>query len=217
MIEFPLIEIAPPDSYESLDRLIDVLDDYQWLIFTSTNGVRSFFDRLRFHGKDARALGLVMVAAVGESTADELRASGIEPDLVPPKFQSAALLPLLENDQRGIRTAIVRGAEGGEELIEELRRRGGEVDLVVAYQTRRLAADPAILQDIDIVTFTSASTVDNFYAAAADRAASILQDARVASIGPMTSDALRKHGREPNVEASSASIESLRDAIVEAF
>ena len=217
VIEFPLIEIAPPDSYESLDRLIDVLDDYQWLIFTSTNGVRSFFDRLRFHGKDARALGLVMVAAVGESTADELRASGIEPDLVPPKFQSAALLPLLENDQRGIRTAIVRGAEGGEELIEELRRRGGEVDLVVAYQTRRLAADPAILQDIDIVTFTSASTVDNFYAAAADRAASILQDARVASIGPMTSDALRKHGREPNVEASSASIESLRDAIVEAF
>ena len=113
--------------------------------------------------------------------------------------------------------AIVRGAEGGEELIKELRRRGGEVDLAVAYQTRRLAADPAILQNIDIVTFTSASTVDNFYAAAADRAASILQDARVASIGPMTSDALRKHGREPNVEASSASIESLRDAIVEAF
>jgi uroporphyrinogen III methyltransferase/synthase len=154
---------------------------------------------------------------VGESTADELRARGIEPDLVPPKFQSAALLPLLEQDQRGIRTAIVRGAEGREELIEELLRRGGEVDLVVAYQTRRLAADPAVLQNIDVVTFTSASTVDNFYAAAADRATSILKDARVASIGPVTSEALRKHGREPNVEASSASIESLRDAIIEAF
>src|SRR5207302_8418480 len=96
--ELQLIAIPTPHSYESLDRLIDELHDYQSLIFTSTNGVRSFFDRLRFHGKDARALGLVMVAAVCESTADELRAHGIEPDLVPPKFQSAALLPLLEGD-----------------------------------------------------------------------------------------------------------------------
>ena len=217
VVEFPLIEIAPPESFESLDEVIEDLADYQWVVFTSTNGVRSFFDRLRFHGEDARALHDVMIAVVGESTAEELRARGVEPDLVPAKFQSTALLPLLEQDQRGIRTAIVRAAEGRDELIDELRRRGGEVDLAVAYRTRPVAADVERLDKIDIITFTSASTVENFLAAAGQHGPEILKKARVASIGPMTSDALRKHGREPDVEASSASIESLRDAIVEAF
>jgi uroporphyrinogen III methyltransferase/synthase len=217
VVEFPLIEIAPPESYDSLDDIIDDLADYQWVVFTSTNGVCSFFDRLRLHGGDARALHDVMIAAVGESTADELRARGLEPDLVPAKFQLSALLPLLEPDQRGIRTAIVRAAEGRDELIEELRRRGGEVDLAVAYRTRPVAADVGRLDKTDIITFTSASTVENFFAAAGPRGAEILKKARVASIGPVTSDALRKHGREPDVEASSASIEFLFDAIVEAF
>jgi uroporphyrinogen III methyltransferase / synthase len=217
VIEFPLIEIAPPESFQSLDRAIDILDDYQWAIFTSTNGVRSFFDRLRFHGEDARALSGLMIAAVGESTADELRARGIEADLLPAKFQSSALLPLLEQDQRGIRTLIVRAAEGRDELIEELRRRGGEVDLAVAYRTRPVAADLDRLEKVDIITFTSASTVENFFAASGQRSGEILKKARVASIGPITSDALRKHGRPPDVEAASASIESLRDAILEAF
>ena len=217
VIEFPLIEIAPPESFESLDQVIEDLADYQWVVFTSTNGVRSFFDRLRFHGEDARSLHDVMIAVVGESTADELRARGVEPDLVPAKFQSSALLPLLEPDQRGIRTAIVRAAEGRDELIDELRRRGGDVDLAVAYRTRPVAADVERLDKVDVITFTSASTVENFLAAAGQRGAEILKKARVASIGPITSDALRKHGREPDVEASSASIESLRDAIVEAF
>jgi uroporphyrinogen III methyltransferase / synthase len=217
VIEFPLIEIGPPESFQSLDRTIDALDDTQWVIFTSTNGVRSFFERLRFHGKDGRALHGVMIAAIGESTAEELRARGIEADLVPQKFQSSALLPLLEQDQRGIRTAIVRAAEGREELIDELRRRGGEVDLAVAYRTTPVAVDVGLLDRVDIITFTSASTVENFFTAAGQRAADILKMARVASIGPITSDALRKHGRAPDVEAASASIEALRDAIIEAF
>jgi uroporphyrinogen III methyltransferase/synthase len=126
-------------------------------------------------------------------------------------------LPLLEQDQRGIRTLIVRAAEGRDELIEELRRRGGEVDLAVAYRTRPVATDLDRLEKVDIITFTSASTVENFFAASGQRAGEILKKARVASIGPITSDALRKHGRPPDVEAASASIESLRDAILEAY
>ncbi|HYS52978.1 MAG TPA: uroporphyrinogen-III C-methyltransferase [Thermoanaerobaculia bacterium] len=214
VVQFPTIEIAPPSSYESLDSVIDAISDYQWLIFTSTNGVDAFFERLKFHGEDSRALGNVLVAAVGESTADHLRKRGIEPDLVPPKFQSTALLPLLDADQKGIRTAVVRAAEGREELIDELRRRGGEVDLVVAYQTRKVTAAADELHDIDIVTFTSASTADNFFDVLPD--ARMIEGAMLASIGPTTSDAIRRHERSPDVEADSASVPALVAAILRA-
>jgi len=214
VVQFPTIEIAPPPSYESLDRVIDCIDDYQWVIFTSTNGVAAFFDRLKHHGEDSRALAGVMVAAVGESTADDLRSRGIEPDLVPPKFQSTALLPLLEADQRGIRTAVIRAAEGREELIDELRRRGGEVDLAIAYETRRVTSALDDLHDIDIVTFTSASTVDNFFDVLPDR--KIIERAMLASIGPTTSEAIRRHGRAPDVESEGATVPALVAAILRA-
>jgi len=224
VLQFPTIEIAPPESYDSLDRIIDAITDYQWVIFTSSNGVRSFFDRLREHGDDARSLAGVMVAAVGESTAADLRARGINPDLVPDKFQSTALLPLLEADQKGIRTAVIRAAEGREELIEELRRRGGEVDLGVAYRTvaadydidelRKLIGENAI----DAVTFTSASTVDHFFGRlSADERSRISSRALLASIGPTTTEAIRRYGRGPDIEAKNATIAALLDAVTGAL
>src|SRR5205085_11060032 len=105
------------------------------------NGVRGFFDRLHEKGKDARALSAAMIAAVGDTTAEALRGRGIVPDLVPERFLSTALLPLLGEAQRGVRTAVIRAAEGREELIDELRKRGGEVDLGVAYRTVPVAVD----------------------------------------------------------------------------
>jgi uroporphyrinogen III methyltransferase/synthase len=207
VVQFPTIEIAPPSSWESLDRVIDALTDYQWLIFTSTNGVKSFFERLATKGKDARALAGCRIAAVGETTASDLRAHGIVADLVPEKFISTALLPLLDEDQRGVRTAVIRAAEGRDELIEELRRRGGEIDLAIAYETK--PADGTLDGSFDVVTFTSASTVENFFARA-----SSLDGVLIASIGPVTSEAIARHGRRPDIEAASASIESLHDAIV---
>jgi uroporphyrinogen III methyltransferase/synthase len=213
VVQFPTIEIVPPPSYDSLDGVIDSTAGYQWMIFTSTNGVDAFFERLRHHGKDARALSGVMVAAVGETTANDLRARGIEPDLIPPKFQSAALLPLLAQDQRGIRTAVVRAEEGRDDLIEELRRRGGEVDLAVAYRTRAVAGDPAMLEGADAITFTSASTVDHFFEALGHNS-SVVNGAKLASIGPITSEAIRRQNRQPDAEASAATVASLRDAVV---
>jgi uroporphyrinogen III methyltransferase / synthase len=212
VVEFPMIEIGPPPSFESLDKVINAIADYQWLIFTSSNGVNAFFDRLRHHGKDARCLAGISIAAVGEATANDLRSRGIEPDLVPAKFQSTALLPLLDEDQKGIRTAIVRAAQGREELIDELRRRGGEVDLAIAYETRRVTTAAADLHDIDIVTFTSGSTVDNFFEVLPDK--KLLDGALLASIGPTTSEAIRRHGRQPDIEASAATIDALCDSIV---
>jgi uroporphyrinogen III methyltransferase/synthase len=222
VLQFPTIQIAPPESYDSLDRIIDALTDYQWIIFTSTNGVKSFFERLHEHGDDARALAGAMVAAVGDTTAADLRVRGINPDLVPDKFQSTALLPLLEADQKGIRTAVIRAAEGGDELIEELRRRGGEVDLGIAYRT--VAADSDIDElrrlisegSVDAVTFTSASTVDHFFGRlTAEERSQVSKHAMLASIGPTTTEAIRRYGRGPDVEAKNATIQALLDAVVD--
>ncbi|HEV7241450.1 MAG TPA: uroporphyrinogen-III C-methyltransferase [Thermoanaerobaculia bacterium] len=208
VLQFPTIEIVPPLSWDSLDRVVD--SAYDWLVFTSTNGVASFFERLFARCKDVRALASTKIAAVGQSTADDLRARGINPDVVPERFISTELLPLLAEDQRGIRTAVIRAEGGRDELITELRRRGGEVDLAVAYRTIAADFDLGELDAIDVVTFTSASTVDNFFAKVTPSARTIL-----ASIGPATSDAIRRHGRTPDIEAKNATIQALHDALVE--
>lgn len=209
VLQFPTIRIAPPLSWESLDRAIHTR--YDWLVFTSVNGVRFFFERLYAAGKDVRALAGTKIAAVGAVTADDLRARGINPDVVPERFISTELLPLLAEDQRGVRTAVIRAEEGRDELIHELRRRGGEVDLAVAYRNVAEDADPAELGEFDIVTFTSASTVDRFFERAAPG------NALLASIGPATSDAIRRYGREPDIVAKEATIQALHDAVVERF
>jgi uroporphyrinogen III methyltransferase / synthase len=212
VIEFPTIAIAPPESFASLDRGID--ERFDWLIFTSANGVAAFFERLFAKGRDVRALAGTRVACVGETTAFALRARGLAPDLVPEKFMSSALIPLFDGDQKGVRIAVIRAAEGREEFVEEMRRRGADVHLAVAYRTMPVAANTDELHDIDAVTFTSASTVGNFFAAIGDQS---IDGALLASIGPMTSEAIRKHGREVGVEAANASVQALRDAVSSAL
>ncbi|HEV7426120.1 MAG TPA: uroporphyrinogen-III C-methyltransferase [Thermoanaerobaculia bacterium] len=207
VIQFPTIEIAPPESFDSLDAAID--ERFDWLVFTSTNGVTAFFDRLFAKGEDVRALAGIRIACVGETTAASLRARGIAPDLVPDKFMSTALIPHFDADLHRVRIALIRAAEGRDEFIEEMRNRGAEVHLAVAYRTMPVALNADELHDIDVVTFTSASTVDNFFAAAP-----ALEGALFASIGPTTSAALRNHGREPDVEAPTTSIQALYDAVV---
>jgi uroporphyrinogen III methyltransferase/synthase len=222
VLQFPTIEIAEPESFDSLDRIID--SNYDWLVFTSTNGVASFFKRLFEKGKDVRALASTKIAAVGQSTADDLRARGVNPDVVPERFISTELLPLLAEDQTGIRTAVIRAEEGRDELITELRRRGGEVDLGVAYRT--IAADydldelrALIAKDaIDVVTFASASTVDHFLGPlTAEERQRVLKHATIVSIGETTSAAVRRHGKEPDLVAAKATMKAMHDAIVEQF
>jgi uroporphyrin-III C-methyltransferase len=209
VIEFPTIAMAPPESFESLDFAVDARFD--WLVFTSTNGVAAFFDRLFAKGHDVRRLAGVRVACVGETTAAALRPRGLAPDLVPEKFMSSALIPHFADDLHGVRIAVVRAAEGRDEFIDEMRRRGAEVHLAVAYRNVPVAANADQLRDIDVVTFTSASTVDNFFAALGDQS---FDGALLASIGPMTTEAIRKQGRQADIEAGTASIQALHDAVV---
>jgi uroporphyrinogen III methyltransferase/synthase len=219
VLQFPTIEIAPPQSWETLDRAID--ERYDWLVFTSTNGVAAYFERLFAKGKDVRALAGTKIAAVGQSTAADLRARGVQADLVPERFISTELLPLLAQDQRGVRTAVIRAEEGRDELLDELRRRGGEVHLAVAYRT--IAADydldalrTLIANDaIDVVTFTSASTVERFFEKLTDdERARVVARATLASIGATTSEAIRRYGKEPDVVAEQATIASLAAAVI---
>lgn len=217
VVQFPTIRVAAPESYESLDAVI--AGKYDLLVFTSTNGVDAFFERIQ---SDARSLAGTRIAAVGGTTAAELRRHGIIADIVPEKFQSTALLPLLDADQRGKRIAVIRAAEGSDELIDELRRRGADVDLAVAYRTIAAGENLGELREliaqnaIDIVTFTSGSTVTNFFEPlTASERKSIFDRALIASIGPVTSESIRKYGRKPDVEAKTAAIESLRDAVVD--
>jgi uroporphyrinogen III methyltransferase/synthase len=208
VVQFPTIEIAPPESHESLDAAVD--GPFDWLVFTSVNGVSAFFERLFMKGRDVRSLAGARIACVGDTTAAALRGQGLAPDLVPEKFMSTALIPHFDADQKGARIAVIRAAEGRDEFIDEMRRRGAEVHLAVAYRTIPVAANADELHDIDVVTFTSASTVDNFFAATKVD----LNGTLLASIGPTTSDAIRKHGRQPDIESQVASLQSLHDAVV---
>jgi uroporphyrinogen III methyltransferase/synthase len=219
VLQFPTISIVPPASFDSLDVAVD--ERFDWLVFTSPNGVAAFFERLFVRGKDVRALAGTKIAAVGVVTANDLRARGIAPDVVPERFISSELLPLLAPDQRGIRTAVVRAEEGRDELLEELRRRGGEVHLGVAYRTVAADVDLDALRaliaadGIDIVTFTSASTVEHFFSKlTAEERVRVLARAKLASIGETTSAAIRKWGKEPDVVAANATIQALHDAVV---
>lgn len=221
VLQFPTIEIAPPESFDSLDRAID--ERWDWLVFTSVNGVQSFFEHLFAKGKDVRALAGTKIAAVGQSTAEDLRRRGVNPDVVPERFISTELLPLLAEDQRGIRTAVIRAEHGNDELLDELRRRGGDVELAVAYRTVAAAQDLDELRAwiaadaIDVLTFTSASTVEHFFSKLTDEERTrVLGHAIVASIGETTSAAIRKYGRGPDVVAEKATIAALHQAVLEA-
>jgi uroporphyrinogen III methyltransferase/synthase len=208
VVEFPTIRIEAPESFESLDRAIH--ERWDWLMFTSANGVRAFFERLK---ANVSPLAAMKVAAVGETTAAVLREYGIKADLVPAKSQSITLLPHFPEDLHGVKVAIVRAEKGRDELGEELLRRGADVHLAVAYRTVADQGDLGDLHDIDVITFSSPSTVDNFYVATGEESI-VVERALIVSIGPSTTEALLRHGRRPDVEAANASVEALHEAVL---
>jgi uroporphyrinogen III methyltransferase / synthase len=220
--ECPAIAIADPPSWESLDAVLTSLSRYSWIVFTSANGADAFFRRLAALCLDAAPLAGVKVAAVGSATAGELRTRGVEPDAVPRRFRASEMAPLL-GDPAGLRVAVVRAAIGREELIDTLREGGAVVDLAVAYQTLAEEIPPDVVAMIaggvfDAVTFTSPSTVDSLFAGAGDAGRTRLAAGVVlGSIGPVTSEALRRHGVRRIVEADEATAASLAGAIIDAL
>jgi len=224
VIEFPTIQIEPPESWEALDAAVARIREYQWVIFTSANGVRFFWDRLRNAGRDVRDLFGVTVCAIGPATAAALLDRGIRADIVPVEFKAEALVEAVGNERmRGARVLLARAAEAREVLPEELTRRGAVVDVVPAYRTVKNTANAdelrALLRDgkVDAVTFTSSSTVRYFLELVGDEASELLRGVVVASIGPITAETAARHGIASGIVPDTYTIPALADALVRHF
>jgi len=202
---------APAIRTQPLPAALPDLGAYDLLCVTSPNGAHELFARLAAADADARALAGLTVAAIGPGTARALGEHGIRPDVVPARAVAEGLVESLAGiDMR--RALIVRGREGRDVLPDALLERGAEVDIIVLYETVAEPLDEATARaaaGADYLTFTSASTVRFFVAAAGS-----LAGPRIASIGPATSAALREAGVEPDLEADPHTPDGLVAALV---
>jgi uroporphyrinogen III methyltransferase / synthase len=209
VVESPAIRIVP------LDGPAPDLHRYDLMCLTSPNGVRLLFTRLFAAGADARGLAGVRVAAIGPGTAAELRLHGVVADVVPSeRFVAEGLVEALA-DVPVRRALVARAAEARDVLVDALRERGAEVDVLALYETVAELLSQAQLAAVaaaHYVTFTSSSTVRYFMQSAGGPGSRL--GARLVSIGPVTSATLREHGLEPDVEAARHDIDGLVDALV---
>ncbi len=221
-IEFPTIAIAPPPSWEPLDSAIRNLSQYHWTIFTSVNGVKFFIQRLLAAGRDARDLKGIRIAAIGPKTAEALESVMLRPDLVPSEYRAEAILEALSGQRiRAKRFLMPRALAAREILPTQLRERGAEVDVVPAYQTVLPEQDVhkirALLTDceIDCLTFTSSSTVSNFFTLIDKEDLRNCRDRMaVACIGPITAQTASGFGLKTSIMPSEYTIRGLVDSIV---
>jgi uroporphyrinogen III methyltransferase / synthase len=215
VVELPAIRIEPLTDSDEVRAAVTEIEDYALVCLTSPNGVRLLFEALAAAGEDARALAGATVAVIGPGTARELAAHGIAADVVPERFVAEALVEALAAvEVSGKRVLVARGAEAREVLPESLRERGAEIDVVALYETVREEPDAeaiAAAQNADYVTFTSSSTVRNLVEALGDR---FPADARVVSIGPVTSETAREHGLTVAVEAERHDVDGLLAALL---
>lgn len=227
-LEYSTINIKPVDSYDILDEEIERLQEYHWVLFTSLNGVKYFFDRLYKKGLDARDLKGPDIAAVGRSTADLLLHYGIHADLIPSTFTGEGLATsLLDLGVEGRNILIPRALHGREILPETLRGAGAQVTVVPVYQNCPAEGDRETLRDelkkgsIDMVTFTSSSTVRNFLsmidAKDQEELKALLAGVKIAAIGPITAKTATDNGLEVMVQPEQYTISDMVTAVVEFY
>jgi uroporphyrinogen III methyltransferase/synthase len=209
-----------------LDAVIDDLDSFDWLIFTSVNGVEAFVERLGHHGLDLRAVPQgAKIAAIGPATAQKIGDLGLRVDVVPQEFRAEALIESVTGASlAGQRILIPRALLAREILPEKLREAGAEVVVPPAYESvpslegRDQLAERIGRGEVDCVTFTASSTVENFILAfGAEDAARLLAQTRVACIGPVTAETARKYGIRVDAEAREYTIPGLIAAVVDLF
>ena len=212
----PAIEIGLPDDWTPVDQSIAKLDSYDWLVFSSANGVRHFLNRIWEKKGDLRALGKVKIAAIGPATADELAHYRLRADLIPTEFRAESLAAELIKQTTGQRILLVRASRGRELLADELRKAGRDVEQVVAYNNTDVERpEPQVVEllrsgQIDWITVTSSSIARSLVRMFGEE----LRQAKLASISPVTSAVLRESGFEPNAEAAVYTTEGVVEAIL---
>lgn len=220
VLEAPAIKIIPPETYEPLDQAIAALDSYDWLIFTSVNGVEHFFDRLFAAHKDSRALHGIKLAAIGAQTAQSLQKYGLLCDLVPMEFRAEAVVKMILPELKpGMKILLPRAKEAREVLPDQLRQAGMTVDVVQAYETIQGDADGQALAEqlaagaIDYITFGSSSTVTNLLELL-DGKKELLNQSKIVCIGPITGNTCHELGIKPDMMAEEYTISGMVKALL---
>jgi uroporphyrinogen III methyltransferase/synthase len=224
VIEIPTLQIRDPASWEPLDSAIRRLEEFDVLLVTSANGARNFLLRLEACGRDVRDLKGLTVAAIGPATAEEFVKSGVKVDVTPRAYVAEGLLEALgDRGLHGKAFLIPRAKVARDVVPRVLMEKGGRVEVVEAYETvvpqlpggelQRLLTPPP-----DVITFTSSSTASNFAKLAGEnKVAELLRGVAIASIGPVTSQTIRKLGLTVTIEAKQSTIPGLLRAIERHF
>jgi uroporphyrinogen III methyltransferase/synthase len=222
-IAFPTIEIVPPESWQALDEALMRLESYRWIVFTSANGVRFFFRRLRETGRDLRDLKGVRICTIGPATAAAIEGMGIRVDLVPDSYISEGVVRAFEkHDLKGLRILLPRAETARDVIPEGLAGLGAAVDVVTVYRTVASARQKEELEplmasgEIDIITFTSPSTVTHFIEIMGKDFA-LPPQVRIACIGPVTADAVKKAGLPVHIMREEFTVPGLVAAMIEYY
>jgi len=224
-IEFPTIDVVPPASWDELDRAIQGIESYDWIIFTSANAVKFFMERLRGLGKDLRILKGVNICTVGPKTAESLESFGLRADLIPAEFKAEGVLAALGGANiKGKKVLVPRAKKARELIPDKLREQGAEVTVATAYENVRPAADMERVKKmfeerkISAVTFTSSSTVHNFVEILGQKEyIKIIDGVQVACIGPVTAKTAEEYGMKVDIMPKDYTIPALVDAMVEFY
>ncbi len=242
IIDFPTIEIVPPENYDELDRSIDKIETYNWMIFTSRNGVKYFFKRFFENNRDIRDLKGIKICAIGTKTALETGKYGLKVDLVPEEFHGEGLIeaflkdhgaesgkpgttPLAEDGINsellsGLRFVLPRAEKAREIFPDKIRELGGEIDVPAAYRAMKPEYHGKRLKrflkqgKITIATFTSAATFNNLLQIMGDDSEDLLKGVTIAVIGPITAKAVEKAGLSVSIMPATATIDAMVEEII---
>ena len=225
VIEFPTIEIVPPTRWRELDQAIDQLKTYDWLIFTSANGVNFFWERLKAKGKDHPFPSSLKVCAIGPATAYQLKEKGIRVDDTPKEFIAEAILEGFEKMAiKGRRILLARAKKARDVLPKGLRKMGAEVDVVEVYRTVKPRGGSKRLRQlltegrINAITFTSSSTVNHFAELLKkEDLKELLKDIVIACIGPVTARTAKQWRMKVRIQPKEYTIPGLVTAIAQYF
>lgn len=227
VLSFPTIAFVEPASWEVVDEALNNLSRYDWLVLTSTNGVKFFWKRLELLGLTTDLNGKPKVCAIGKATAEALSRRNVRVDLIPQEFKAEGAIESLvaasggPEKIKGMRILLPRAQMAREVLPVELSKLGVQVDVVEVYQTVRPSVETACWQtlflngQVDVVTFTSASTVNHFAEMFPEVSISeLLQHTTVACIGPITTEAAQKLGIIVHIQPTEYTTDALAEAII---
>lgn len=225
VIEFPTIRIETPPSWQPLDDAIQNLQNYDWIVFTSVNGVERFWERLITSGSDVRLLNGLNIAAIGPATSQRLRQFGVTADLQPEKFVAESLVSSLKahSSLAGKNFLLPRAEEARSLLKDELMKFGAEVDEIVAYRTiietahQNEVLENIRLHQLDLITFTSSSTVNNFVSIIGKNHVQKMKNVIVACIGPITAKTASSFGLEVKIMPEDYTIPAMVQSILDYY